>query len=143
GTNFILTGLGEAELVRGAIITPDFFRAFKATPIMGREFTNEEDLPRGPKVVIISHGFWKERLGSRPDVIGTTIEVSGRPTVIAGVAPPGFDFPDKARLWAPMQNDDAACGRGCVYTDGIGRLKDGVTAEQARQELAALAATLE
>src|SRR5262245_12080542 len=143
GTNIILTGLGEAELVRGAIVTPDFFKVFKATPIMGREFTNEEDLPRGPKVVVVSHGFWKERLGGRSDVIGTTIELSSRPTLIVGVAPPGFDFPEKARLWTPVQNDDENCGRGCVYTDGIGRLRDGVTAEQARQELAALAAALE
>ena len=141
--NFVLTGLGEAEIVRGGIVTPGFFRVFKADPIMGREFTREEDLPTGPNVAIISYGFWKERLGGRPDVLGTMIELSSRPTEIVGVAPAGFDFPNNARIWTPIKNDDANCGRGCVYLDGIARLKEGVAVEQAREEMRGIAARLE
>src|SRR5579871_3092702 len=54
-TNFIVTGLGDADLVRGGVVSPDFFRVFKATPTAGREFLPEEDLPNGPKVAIVSH----------------------------------------------------------------------------------------
>jgi predicted permease len=84
-----------------------------------------------------------EQLGGRSDVLGTTIEISSRPTEIVGVAPPGFDFPGNARLWLPVQNDDQACGRDCVYLDGIARLEDGVSEQQAREELARIASGLE
>src|SRR5215475_10483729 len=63
--NFIVQGLGDADLVRGATVSPDFFRVFKATPAMGREFSEDEDLPNGPKVAIVSYSFWRDRLGGR------------------------------------------------------------------------------
>jgi putative ABC transport system permease protein len=143
GANFILTGLGDAEIVHGGMITPDFFRVFKSTPVMGREFTPEEDLPNGPKVVIVSYSFWKDRLNGRSDVIGSTINLSAGPTEIIGVAPSHFDFPNHAQIWTPIQNDDKNCGRDCVYVDGIARLAPGVTVEQARSEMQAIAAQLE
>jgi predicted permease len=141
--SFILTGIGEAELVPGGVATPGMFSVFKAAPIMGRDFTEAEDRPKGGDVVIVSYAFWKDRLGGREDVLGSTIQLSSRPTRIIGVAPAGFDFPNHARLWTPMQNDDENCGRGCVYTDGIARLASGVTVAQARSEMEALAAALE
>jgi putative ABC transport system permease protein len=142
-TNFIVNGLGDADLVRGATVSPDFFRVFKATPTIGREFSEEEDLPNGPKVAIVSYSFWRDRLGGRSDVLGSTIRLSAGPAEIVGVAPPGFDFPAHANLWTPVQNDDQACGRGCVYVDGIARLKPGVSVEQARSEMQGIAAQLE
>ena len=60
-----------------------------------------------------------------------------------GVAPPGFDFPEGADLWMPLANDDATCGRDCVYSNAIARLADGATVEAARAELTAIAASLE
>ncbi len=141
--NLILTGFGEAELVPGGIATPGMFRVFKATPIIGRDFTDDEDRPNGGDVAVVSHAFWIDRLGARPDVIGSTIQISSRTTRIVGVAPPGFDFPNHARIWTPMQNDDRNCGRGCFYTDGIGRLAAGVTVGQARSEMQNIAAALE
>ena len=142
-SRFVLSGLGDAEVVRGAIVTPRFFEAFEARPVRGRTFTDADDVANGPRVVIVGHGFWMERLGGRPDVVGSTLEISGRNWEIVGVAPPGFDFPRDARLWRPVQNDDEACGRGCVYTDGIGRLKRGVSVEAARAEMDAMARRLE
>ena len=110
-------------MVRGAIVTPGFFNVFKAPLLMGRDFTAEENRPNGPRAIIVSHAFWQERLGGRADVLAQSIEVSGVPRPIVGVASPGFEFPNKARLWTPVRNDDAGCGRGCVYLDGIGRLE--------------------
>ena len=140
---FIFSGAGEAELVRGGVVTPDFFRTLGAPPVLGREFTREEDRPGGPRVVIVSYGFWKERLDGRGDVIGSTIELSSRPWEIVGVTPQGFAYPTDARIWTPVQNDDQDCGRGCVYLTGLARLAPGATVESARTEMTGIAARLE
>lgn len=139
----VLTGLGEAEVVPAAIVTPGFFRVFRAAPAVGRDFTEAEDRPGGPAVVIISDGFWKERLGGRRDVLAQRLEISGVPREIVGVAPPGFDYPNHARFWLPVKNDDADCGRGCVYLNALARLRPGVTVAAAGQEMASLALALE
>lgn len=143
GSSYVITNLGDADVVRGGLVTPEFFSIFKAPPMMGRDFTAEENLPKGPRAIIVSHAFWQERLGGRTDVLSQSIEVSGVPTPIVGVGPPGFDFPSKARLWTPVANDDAGCGRNCVYLNGIGRLRDGATPQAAQQELTSIAAALE
>ena len=139
----ILTGLGEAEVVPGGVVTPGFFEVFHASPVLGREFTPEEDVVNGPSVIVVSHGFWRDRLGGRPDVLGTTIDLSGRPRQIVGVAPPGFDFPSRARIWFPLQNDGERCGRDCDFLNGVARLAPAVSVEAAREEMRGMAARLE
>ncbi len=76
-------------------------------------------------------------------MLSHTITISGKPRQIVGVAPPGFDFPAGARLWVPVKNDDSACGRSCVYLNGLGRLKPGVSVAAARQEMDAISRRLE
>src|SRR5688572_21040923 len=143
GANFSITGLGEAEFVPGAIVTTDFFKVFGATPVMGREFTADEDRPNGPQVVIVSHAFWRDRLSGRQDVIGSTIEIGSRKWEIVGVAPPGFAFPNEARMWQPVANDNNACGRACVYLNGVARLAPNATVDSAKTEMTGIAARLE
>lgn len=134
---------GEADVVPMGAVTRDFFAVFKASPVMGREFIADENLPSGPRAVIVSHGFWQERLGGRSDVLSQTVEISGVAWPIVGVAPRGFDFPGGARLWTPVRNNDEQCGRGCVYLNGIGRLAAGASAEAAQEEMTSIAAALE
>lgn len=143
GSRFVVTNLGDADVVEGGIVTPGFFSVFKAPPMMGRDFTDEENSPRGPQAVIVSHAFWQQRLGGRPDVLKQSIEISGVQRPIVGVAPPGFEFPIGARLWSPLRNDDNQCGRGCVFMNGIGRLADNASPQAAQQEFKAIAAALE
>lgn len=138
-----VTNNGEAEVVRAGVVTPDFFAVFKAAPIRGREFAANEDLANAPRVAVISYGFWQERFGGREDVLSQSVEISGAPWSIIGVAPRGFDFPAGARLWTPVRNDDQQCGRGCVFLNGIGRLADGIGPAAAQQEMTAIAAELE
>jgi putative ABC transport system permease protein len=138
-----ISNQGEADVVRVGMVTPGFFEVFKARPVMGRGFTPAEDRPGGPRSVVVSYGFWQERLGGRSDVLSQTIEISGVPWSIVGVAPRGFAFPSDARLWLPVRNDDQQCGRGCVYLNGVGRLADGVSVAAAQQEMTAIAALLE
>jgi predicted permease len=139
----VVTNQGETDVVPIGGVTPGFFAVFKAPPVRGREFTAEEDQPAGPRAVIVSYGFWQERLGGREDVLSQSVEISGVPWPIVGVAPRGFDFPARARLWTAVRNDDQQCGRGCVYLNGIGRLADGVSADAAQQEMSTIAAALE
>ena len=139
----VISHQGEADVVRMGSVSPDFFAVFKAPPVMGREFTAEESLPSGPRAAIIGHGFWQERFAGRADVLGQTVEISGVAWPVVGVAPPGFDFPESARLWLPVRNNNEQCGRGCVYLNGIGRLAESASVEVAQQEMTAIAAALE
>ena len=143
GGQAVISHRGEADVVRMGSVTPGFFSVFKASPILGREFNAEENLPTGPRAVVISHAFWQERFAGRGDVLTQTVEISGIAWPVVGVAPRGFDFPEAARLWLPVRNNDEQCGRGCVYLNGIGRLADGVSATEAQQEMTNIAAALE
>jgi putative ABC transport system permease protein len=143
GGRAVVTHQGEADVIRIGSVTPDFFAVFRATPMRGRAFTPDENLPAGPRAVVVSYGYWQERLGGVEDVLGTTVEISGAPWPIVGVAPRGFDFPNGARLWMPVRNRDDQCGRNCVYLNGIGRLADGASPQAAQQEMASIAAALE
>jgi putative ABC transport system permease protein len=139
----VVSNQSEADVVRIGAVTPDFFPVFKATPVRGRTFTADENLPSGPRAVVVSYGFWQERLGGRDDVLLQSLEISGVPWPIVGVAPRGFDFPAGARLWMPVRNDDTQCGRGCIHLNGIGRLADSASAGAAQQEMFSIAAALE
>ena len=139
----VVSNLGDADVVQIGIVTPRFFDVFGALPIMGRAFSSDEDRPTGPRAIVISYGFWQERLGGRADVLSQSLEVSGVAWPIVGVAPRGFDFPSGARFWMPVRNDDEQCDRGCVYLNGIGRLAAGASAAAAQQEMAAIATALE
>ena len=143
GGRAVISHQGESDVVRIGSVTPDFFTVFRAVPIRGRAFTSEENLPTGPRAVVVSYGFWQERLGGADDVLSQSVEISGNPVPIVGVAPRGFDFPNGARLWVPVRNDDQQCGRGCVFLNGIGRLADGSSPEAAQEEMTAIAAGLE
>ncbi len=143
GGRAVISHLGAADVVRSGTVSPDFFAVFKATPIVGREFSDEENRTEGPRAAIISHGFWQERFGGRADIQSQAVEISGVPWPIVGVAPRGFDYPNGARLWTPVRNNDQQCGRGCDFVNAIGRLADGATATAAQDEMTAIAATLE
>jgi putative ABC transport system permease protein len=143
GGRAVVTHQGDADVVRIGTVTPDFFAVFRALPVRGRTFTRDENLAGGPRAVVVSHGYWQERLGGAGSVLGTTVEIAGAPWPIVGVAPPGFDFPNGARLWVPVRNQDQQCGRNCVYLNGIGRLADGVSVTAAQDEMTAIAAALE
>lgn len=141
-TNLSVTGLGEAEVVPGGAVTPDFFRVFGAAPILGRTFTEDESRHQGPDAVVVSESFWRTRLGADPGVLGTKLMIHGRPHPIVGVAPAPFDVPSGAELWVPVQNDNDGCGRGCVMFAAVGRLADAATPGRAEVELAAIAGRL-
>jgi putative ABC transport system permease protein len=142
-TNLTVSEADGAELVPGADVSPDFFRVFKAEPRIGRAFTEHEARYRGPKAVIVSDGYWRERLGANPEVLGTMLRINDEAHEIVGVAPRGFDYPAGARIWVPGQNDDEGCGRGCQMRNVVARLADGASLDAARHQLASLATRLQ
>jgi predicted permease len=98
-------------------------------------FTADEDKPGGPLVTVISHTLWQERFGGQASVLGSTLKLNGQPRTIIGVLPTEADaYPGDTRLWVPLQGDAAQEGQSYSY-NVLGRLKPGVTAEQAEQDL--------
>ncbi|HTM24470.1 MAG TPA: ABC transporter permease [Vicinamibacterales bacterium] len=134
GANFNLADAAGAVRVGGLLITCDFTKVFRIEPILGRTFTADEDKPKGPPVVVISAALWRERFGADPNVVGRTLRVDGTTRTIIGVMPPEASFPDDVKLWVPMAGDPAQPYQS-YSGDGIGRLKPGVTAEQADADL--------
>ncbi|HTK52010.1 MAG TPA: ABC transporter permease [Gemmatimonadaceae bacterium] len=133
-----LTG-GDAapDWVDVTAVTRSIFDVLKVRPALGRPFTTDEDRPRGPRAVILSHALWRQRFGGDPSIIGRTIAVDGTTHEIVGVMPAGFAFPTPAvSLWVPMRVDRNDLGG--FNTPGIARLRHGVTPDQATRELTQL-----
>jgi predicted permease len=128
------------ERVRGSQTSEAFFRTLRAPIVLGRAFTPEEDLPNGPLATVLSHRFWVQRLASDPDVIGKTVPLNGESYTVVGVAGPDFDLSEfgTPELWVPFRIDPNTSDQGNTF-QAIGRLKPGVTLEQAQARLAASA----
>jgi predicted permease len=133
-----LTGGSFPEQLRSARVSADYFRLFGAPVFRGRAFTPEEDRPNGDRVVVLSYGFWTRRFGGDPDILGKTISLNGEPHTVIGVIAASFDFRDLAPapdLWLPFQLDPNTRDQG-HYFRAAGRLKPGVTLQQAQAQLA-------
>ncbi|UCC74132.1 MAG: ABC transporter permease, partial [Gemmatimonadota bacterium] len=116
---------------------------FQEPAFLGRDVLSEENVPGGPRVVVIGHAFWQERLGGDQHVLGRTLQIAGEPYEIVGVAPPGFDYPQGAQLWVPRYLNVEGCGRDCHFLQVIGRLADGTSAGAASYEVMELSGRLE
>ncbi|HEX7242113.1 MAG TPA: ABC transporter permease, partial [Longimicrobiaceae bacterium] len=138
----LVAGGGDPEEVEAEAVTPDLFPLLGARPAMGRLFLPEEGTPGRNQVAILTHHMWERRFGSDPAVVGKTIRLDGVPHTVVGVMPPRFGFPDNQPLWVPMALRPGE-GRGSHYLRAVARLRPGVTLEQARAELAAVARRLE
>jgi predicted permease len=132
-----LTGTGFPEQVQQAQVSADFFRLFGAATLRGRTFSAEEDLPKGPKVAVLSYGFWQRRFAGDPNIVGKTVQLGGDPHEVIGVLAPGFDFRDFSLppdVFVPFQLDPHPTDQGHYFNAG-GRLKPGVSLQQANARL--------
>ncbi|HLW76584.1 MAG TPA: ABC transporter permease, partial [Bryobacteraceae bacterium] len=128
-----LSGMGEAQRVQCAAVTYDLAPTLGIQPILGRNFTADEDKPKGAKVVILGYTLWQNKFAGARDVLGKSIQLDDQPYQIVGVLPKTAVYPAQAELWVPLQEDPN--NHGGWYLDGVGRLKPGVTIEQARADL--------
>jgi putative ABC transport system permease protein len=132
------------ERLSGAFVSPRFFSVLATPPELGRVFTPEEERFGGPLAIVISDGFWRRRFSADPGVLGRSLVLEERDYVIVGVMPQTFQYPAPAtEIWAPRQaNPELLKIREARFYNGIGRLKEGVTLEQALADLAGVQALL-
>ena len=140
---FNLTGVGEAERLNGQVITSDLFPALSIPLAFGRNFLPEEDRPGVSGVVILSYGLWQRRFGSNPDVVGHSVTLDGRDHTVVGIAAPDLWVFGHVDLWVPLAMDPAQAGRRSDFLFVVGRMKPGVSLDQARAEMNAISARLE
>jgi predicted permease len=125
----------KAERVSIRLATHDFLGVLGLRPVLGRYFTPEEDRQGGPNVVVVSFGLWERLFAKDPAVIGRVLQLDNDPYTVVGVLPPEADFPEAKDIWEPLR-PNAAGGHGGMGALALGLLKEGVTVEQARQDLA-------
>ena len=142
GASFNLASDDGADYVFGGTVSWTMFHALGVSPVIGRDFQEDDDRVGGPKVLILSNRVWRDRFSARRDAVGRQIMADGVPYTVIGVMPPGFEFPGSAGAWTTMQTDPLN-NRGNHSWQVIGRLKPGVTLEQARADLGRIAAQLE
>ena len=128
---------GEPLAVHGLSVSPEFFSTLRTAPYLGRTFTAEDGIPGRDNVIILSYEFWQKQFGGEQDIIGRKLEVDGPPVEVVGVMSKGFSLPNsKADIWIPLaivRSPDWGHGR---FLSVLGRLRDGVTQEQAQQDMA-------
>ncbi len=142
--NPILTGRAEPERITAVRVSAGFFDLLTAKPALGRGFLASEAAAGGEPVVAISEGFWKRRMGGRPDVLGESLMLDGVSHKIVGVMPHGFRFGwVDADVFAPLTVDFAKFPRGRRQFDVYARLKPGVSIAAAQAEMDTIARRLE
>ena len=142
---FILDTGGEPKLEVATSVTPNFFSTLGVKPALGRDFVDSESVPDGPHVVILSDAFWRSNFGARPDVVGNSIRLDGKPVTIVGVLPRDFEFAqsNSAPLWVPLHPSGGLAERRSLrWFNAFGRLAPGVTPDQAKVEMTGIAAQL-
>ena len=148
--DFVMTGRGEPTRLQGAVVNADLLPLLGVAPVLGRGFLPEEDNP-GQRVVLLSQQLFRQRFNSDLNVVGQSLILDGKNYNIVGVMPEQFQFPiqnDPVELWTTVAIDQVGPEpvtqqRGAHYMNVIGRLKPGVSKEQAQAEMTAISARLE
>ena len=146
GTTITLTGKGEPERLNARMTTAKLFPLLGVNAVLGRTFLAEEDRAGGAPVVLLNYGLWQRRFAGSNDVIGKSITLDSQPYTVVGVLPRGFEVLQPADVflpfvpWAKTLPDDRNWHPGIIV---IGRLKTGVSREQARTEMVGIAKRLE
>jgi len=145
---FELSGRGDPIRIDGGKVSGKLFSLLGVRPLLGRDFTPDEDRP-GMDVAVLSWGLWQSRYGGDRSIVGQTVTLDRRPYTVIGVMPASFEFPRRgpqvnnkpASIWVPMAfTDEQRQERGNQYNRSvIGRLKEGVSMDEARAELDVLA----
>jgi macrolide transport system ATP-binding/permease protein len=142
----MLQGKDAIETVGTGRVSDGFFRVLGVTPILGRDFSGGEDLISAPRTAILAYSTWQKRYGGDPDVLGKSVTIDGNRHTIIGVLPREFHFVpvEPAEYWVTL-HPEGQCDlrRSCHGIYGVGRLKDGVTVQQALADTKSIAAQLE
>ena len=144
--SFVLTGAGDAAQLTGLRVSASFLPTVGILPAKGRNFRDDEDVPNGPAVCIVSHELWQRQFGGRESLVGETIQLNGMAWEVVGIMPPRLTAPfGQVQVFAPRVFEvggltPAQIAGGAGYAQAVARLKPGATMEQVRAELAAISA---
>src|SRR5258706_11792400 len=123
GEQLTLTGQGTPEGIRVSRTTPSLASVLRVTPAQGRWFTDAEGVPGASPVAVLSHGFWVRRFGRDPGVVGRPIRLDGVPTVVVGVMPASYAFPDpRVDAWIPAPFATPATATDAYVFGAVARL---------------------
>ena len=145
-TTVSVTEGGDPEQVGAAGVSGNFFQVLQVSAAMGRNVGPEDDMSGAPRVAMLSDGFWRRRFGADPEIVGSSVFADGQSYTIIGVLPAGFrlfhpdlQFPDNVDLWVPvvpvLGADYTQLNRGSHFLRAFGRMRPGVTLEQAREDM--------
>ena len=137
-----IVGAGEPQHVAVGLMTGNMLSTVGVKPLIGRDFLPEETKPGTPDVILLSESYWRQRYGSDPNVLGRTVTLNGQPAPIIGVLPASFEIPAHMDMWIPYALPTGANAFGGRYLHTVGRLKPGVSVQQAQAELDTIAASL-
>src|SRR3984957_15149707 len=134
-TNFDLTGNGEPTRLSGLRVSSDLLPVLGIQPMLGRGFRPEEEARAGDRVCLISYGLWKSKFGQDPAILGKTLRLSDNLYTVVGVLPQATILPGEPDVIGSLRLDAATAPRGLHFLSSIGRLRDGISLEQARKEI--------
>src|SRR6266850_1048840 len=147
GSTINVTYKNNPQRYTGGYVTEDFFRIVGVSPIMGRDFTADDNKPGVEKTTILGYEIWKRDFNGDPNIVGQSVRINGKAATIIGVMPPNFQFPVSEQLWVPLYNefpiklrDDPTAGASAPAV--MGRLKPGVSIDQVNAEFVGLAKRL-
>ncbi len=144
GGTINVSGMERPVRYDGAFMTANAFRTLGVQPFLGRDFREGEDRPGAPGVIILGYNVWRNSFGSDPGVVGRALRVNGEPATVIGVMPEGFEFPILQEVWVPLREDVLNTPRGEGRSVSVyGMLKEGLSVEAARTELAGIMERLE
>jgi putative ABC transport system permease protein len=135
GFSINLTGTDHAESLNARLVSAGYFKVMRATPLLGRDFTDDDDRSGATPVTILSYGFWQQRFGADPNIVGKQIGLDDEPFTVIGVMPESFSHQGPPPLWllSGPRNSNMRYDREAGNV--IARLKPGVTIEQARADM--------
>ncbi|HXD34162.1 MAG TPA: ABC transporter permease [Pyrinomonadaceae bacterium] len=143
---FNLINNGEAERIQGMRVTTNFFPLMRVGLFRGRNFTPEEDRRESQPVAILSYESWQSRFGGNEAILNQLVTLNGKPHVIIGILPPKFQFPlsvKDAEIWTTVSGEGGNLPeRGAHVLLAVGRLKSGISINQAESEMATVAANM-
>jgi putative ABC transport system permease protein len=146
GSTINVTYNNNPQRYTGAYITDELFKIVGVSPVLGRDFTADDNKAGAPKTAILGDRIWRRDFNADPNIVGQSVTINGKAATIIGVMPPGFEFPISEELWTPLYNEWPPTPRGELFLGAnsrapavLGRLKAGVTLDQANAEMIAIA----
>jgi putative ABC transport system permease protein len=144
GSTINVTYKNNPQRYTGAYVTENFFRIVGVSPIMGRDFTADDNKPGAEKTTILGYEIWKRDFSGDRNIVGQSVRINGKAATIIGVMPQNFKFPISEELWVPLYNEFPLVPREDPRANNsapqmLGRLKDGVSLDQVNAEFSSLA----